>query len=295
MAVRNLVVLCLVGLLVQACASPYKRVVDDANRTSPGGRDVVVIVPQSEMRATVVASNIAASSGGGALFAIIDGIITQNRMSEAEERIRPIRDQLINYDFDQRAMEATKATVGRIGWLDVRNISFTKDGSKPRFLSLLDQAAAPQVFGFRYSYALSADFGQLIVALDVALFPKDPAPGKSPDSRGDPRDAYYRQVFWYVEPMPSATKNADANVLVWSADNGRRLREGIDHGLAKVGELLQRGLSLDAIAAENLDKGKNVTVAGQKGHLIETLPDGTLVYFAEAGRWTYVQGAAPES
>src|SRR5262245_9830976 len=123
---------------VQGCAVPPKRIVDDAARTAPEGRNALVVVAQGEIRAEIRPSNVAAAAGGGLLPALLDVVIEQGRTAKVERYIRPMRDALGPYDFDRRALEATQIAANKVPWLSLKNVTFTKDGSEDNLTKALD-------------------------------------------------------------------------------------------------------------------------------------------------------------
>ena len=275
----------------QACVAPPSRVIDPLSRVVAGGREVVVIVPQGEITAAVTPSNIAASTGGGLIPALIDVAITQSRVNSAEAAIGPLRNALGDYDFDRSARSTLEQCVSSVSWLDVKRVDFTKDASKDSLMAALDRSAAPQVLVARLSYGTATDFAEIFVTLNATIFPKDAAPGKSRDSRIDRSSQLYSQTFRFVEALPPPAKDDKRNVEAWSSDAARKAKATINAGLSEVCSLLVRSLSQTPEAAAALDKGRSVTVAHNRGNLVESSGQGVLIFQPASATWVFANGA----
>jgi hypothetical protein len=281
----------LICVITQGCAVPPKRVLSPEARDISGGRTALVVSGQGEIRPEVNASNIAMATGGGLIPALIDAAITQSRMNSAEKTVRVVRDALGTYDFDKRALESTKATLAGMAWLDVRDVSFTKETTPDKLKTTLAQTSSQQLMVVAYGYTLSSDFSKLGVAASVSIFPKAAAASRMTSS-----DSVYLETFAYVSGLPQPTSDDDQNAARWAANDGALARKSIDDGLANVNQLLVRSLTQTPEAAAALDKGRLVNVAGQRGYLVETSEKGTLLFVAQTGRWIFLNGVtAPPS
>jgi hypothetical protein len=271
--------------LLAACVAPPKRALDPAARNI-GERDAIVIVAQGEIRAIIQPSTAGAASGG-LIGALIDVGINQIKTNSAEAHVRPIRDGLAGYDFDRRALEAARVAAAQVDWLNIRNVTFTKDSSNDQVLARFDQSAANQFLVVSYSYLFSPNFAQLSVALRAGLYPKTPPQGVQPAQRLARGNELYEEQFVVLADVPSKPDDTDANVAYWGANNAQAARAALDTGIAKVQELLVRSLSQSPEAAAALDQGAEARVSDRRGALIERSPSGTLIYQKESGTWVF--------
>ena len=289
----RLFAVCLGCLLLQACEPPPKRLLDDAARQSLENRESVVVVEQGELHANIEVSNVSASTGaaGGAIGALVGAIIdtrvNQNRTDAAEEGVKPLRDALIDYDFDHRALQATQVTLAKMPGFDSTKVAFTKDGSKDKLLNMLGQSGSSQFLVARYDYTLSPNFSQIVVSLAVSIFPKKTKEGYSSVNT---LDALYAERFSYVESLPNAAKDLKQNAQLWDQNGAKPAREALDAGLTGVENLFVRSMSQTPEAAAALDKGPGTDVAGFHGKLVETSANGTLLYNGDTGSWIFVDG-----
>jgi hypothetical protein len=282
-------------LLLQACASPPKRALDDAARQSPQDRESVVVIEQGELHANIEVSHVADATGasagaiGAIIGAIVDSRVNQNRTDAAETGVTPLRNALIDYDFDHRALQATQATLAKMPGFDSTKVAFSKDGTKDHLLRMIDQSGSSQFLVAKYAYALSPNFSQIVVSMAADIYPKEVKDGSLSD-RVSTRDALYTERFWYVESLPHAGKDLNQNAQLWNQNGSQPARDALDAGLAGVESLFIRSMSQTPEAAAALDKGHGTELAGFHGNLVETSEKGTLLYNGETGTWIFVDG-----
>jgi hypothetical protein len=286
------VLLCVAGLLLQGCVAP-KQTLDQDLRSVAGGRDVIVVLEQGEIRAEFAVASGGGGGGGaigGAISALVSEGVNEHRASRAEENVRPLRDSVSSYDFDRHALEATRSALAQIAWFDLKNLSFSKDGSKDKLASTLGQSAASQLLVARYGYSISRDCQRIALMLDVSIFAKG---ADKPEDQIASDKALYTQRFRYVRKLPGATRRANQNAALWAAHDGEAARAAFDAGLSMVNDLLVRSLAQTAEAADALGQGEMTTIDEEHGKLVETSAKGTLLYNGRAATWTFIDRAAP--
>lgn len=270
------------------CAAQPRHFIDPADRSPPGGREAVVIVPQGEIRAAVVASQAGASLG--LVGALIDTGVNQHRTNKAEAAITPLRTELSDYNFDQRALAATQGTLAKLDWLNIRKTTFSKDTSKQNTNAILDKSESPEVLMAVYDYALTADFSAMEVTARFTISPKAIAAGQSPDSRIKLDHAVYSQTFTYVIALSGADDDLRSNCDKWSLGHARSARLALGLGIERVNALLVRQLQETPDELKKLTEGASVEAGGHKGKLVEQNAEGTLL-IDPTGNWVYVAGA----
>jgi len=267
------------------CATQPKHFIDAADRSPPGGREAVVMVPQGEIRGQVLASQ--AGAAFGLVGALVDTGINQHRANKAESAITPLRTEMSDYSFDQQALASTQATLAQLDWLGVRKTSFSKDTSKQNANAILDKSEAPEVLMAVYDYELTADFSAMQVNARFTISPKAVPAGQSPDSRVKLEHAVYSQTFTYLFALPTAGNDMTANCGKWSESHALAARAALDRGIERVNALLMRQLAATPDELKKLSEGESIEANGHKGKLIEQNDQGILLVDA-AGTWVYV-------
>jgi hypothetical protein len=219
--------------------------------------DIVLPVKQSEIYVFVPDSNIAAAGGGGLLLALVDAGVNAARTSKAEDAVKPLRDALVGYDFDQIVADQVKAALPQPSWLNVTGVTVTKDLLPANLNNKLSQSkAAAVLFGY-VDYQLNNDGNELMVTLRADLYPNTDAlkaframkPGKDLLA---PQNAIYRNsvVFTRSVPAPSPKADRDAYIKVWSADKGAAMRAALNDAAVDVAKKLAADLGVKPAPAE---------------------------------------------
>jgi hypothetical protein len=280
-------VLGLALLATAGCATQGRHALDAADRSPSGGREAVVMVPQAEIRAEVVASNVGAATGGGLLGALIDVGVNQHRTKNAEKSITPLRNALVDYSFDKEALATTQETLTKLDWLKVqRAAAFSKDSSKENDNAILDKSASPEVLFVSYTYEVTADFSAMEVTAQFTISPKAAPRGQSADARLSVQNAAYTQQILYFVPLAGAGTDPDENCKHWSDKNAAAARAALGRGLSGLNGLAQRALAQSEGDVKKLEQGPKGEAAGRKGKLIEKNAEGTLILDI-LGNWVF--------
>jgi hypothetical protein len=299
---RRALIGCLLGLVVSGVCFPGAKnnYLAPEKRGHPGGRDLQIVVGQVEIQPTINVSNLTVPLGGGLLIGLIDVGINDARTKQAEKNIVPLRDSLMDYDFDSRAREASRATLAGFEWFALRETRLSKDASRAGLLSAIAATDTSQAMFLNYHYETDPDFTSVIVTLNVALVNKAMPKTKirKPIVRFWPEHLVLNQTLRSVITLPDTNHwHDEENLQAWSADGGKNARAALDLGLERCQQLLKRTLEMSKAEAAAMQKRKNrrmVTEPGVTGWVIEADAAHRLVYSGQ-NRWlTYVEtfGAA---
>jgi len=267
----------LAGMAAQA--GPANNFVAEGARNVAGGRTVLVVLPQAEIKSNIVDSKIAMAAGGGLLMALIDAGVNSSRAKKAEEAILPVRSALMGFDADTLAVGTTDKALASLEWFGAKPATLSKDVSPAARLAALDAAATPQTAFIQYEYGASPDLAALVVTATIQIAPHETPAGKTPDARLAPKYSVYNQTVRSVVVLPDAAKETGPNAQRWSADNGALARQGLTEAFAQLQSLEARALQ---VSAEDLDKFKktkgSTTAGGHSGKLVEQNDSGTLLF-----------------
>jgi hypothetical protein len=266
--------LALCWLLFSGCVS-LKQTLPVEARALPGGRQMLVTVGQYEINSSINQSNMTAATGGGLLFALIDAGVNNSRAKSAEEAIVPVRDSMAGYQFDQKALAISERISKSVSWLDIKKIELNKDTSNVRFSNALDSAATDQLLSITYDYQLQPNFEGISVGANVAILLKATPKNAKPEQRALLANAAFTRMFVCIVPLDGVSKERDANVALWTKDNGARIRASLDQALEKLGEAVKKGLELTPDKLDGLKAVKNTKVNALTGKVIERDAAGT--------------------
>jgi hypothetical protein len=264
-------------LLIVGCAAPLKQTLPADAREVPGGRRLVVTVAQTEINALINTSNITAATGGGLLFALIDAGVNKSRTTTAEEKIAPIRNSLLDYNFDQKAFAMSKKLAENITWLGIIDSELKKDVSNAIYSKSLDESSTSQQLILNYDYLLTPAFDAIKVGARVSVLSKQVPSVDKPEDRALLKNAVFTRDVVCAVSLKEATKDADENIAKWSKDNGALARKSLDDALAALLKIIEFALNFTDDQAIALQSNKLTNVGSETGKVIRSDIDGTLL------------------
>lgn len=223
-------------MLLTACGSTPNYYIDDVARNQIGSTQVIVNIPQKEITAEIDASNVAAAGGGGLLLALVDVAVESSRANTAEELIQPIKDSLIETDFQAIFMEALHTELAAAPWLNVSNTTLIIDPAENHVESHYRASNAEAVLFIDASYALGANFDSMKGYAVLSMLPKtntlkqysEKAGSKKSKSSATHRDnLIYRDSITVNRPLNTVTDDKEVNAANW-AEHPDELKAELD-------------------------------------------------------------------
>lgn len=282
-------------VLFGACATPVSEPLPLAARDIISSTDVVLPSKQNEIYVFVPDSQLTAAAGGGLLFALIDAGVNSVRTSKAETAVKPLRDSLVDFNFDEALGGELKSSLSEVSWMHVGNVRVIKEVTTDATDRALTDSRAGAVLFATPNYRLSNDGDELFLSVNVSLFPNDDAlralkqkdksksASASKGSKTAQELSLYRNTLKFKAKAPGATSDRDRNVAAWSANNGAAMRSILKLGAAKVAMMLADDLQRppEDMAAKKTSTyvmGPNaVTVDGIPGQIVVTDDEGEAV------------------
>jgi hypothetical protein len=277
-------------VLLGACAGvPAHEYLPAAARDKIVSTEVAVPVRQSEIYVFVPQSNIAAAGGGGLLLALVDAGVDSVRTTKAETAVKPLRDALVDFDFDGALQGDLKTSLGQVAWVHADNVHVVKTVTNDSLDAVLANSKASVVLFTTTDYRLSNDANELDVTVNASLFANTadlralkPVTGRSiTASLGN---ALYHNSLVYEVHLTGAGDDRDQNIAMLSADHGAILRKELSVSAAKLSSML--AADLQRAETDPAPAGKEVTVKNLAGldvvgTAIASDSDGSLVRFSD--------------
>lgn len=301
------------GLLLGACSTlPAHQALPAEAQDKIASTDVVLPIHQSEIYVFVPNSTGGAVAVGGILGAIVDASINDVRTSKAETAVKPLRDALVDYDFDKGMQADLKDALAQDSFLHAENFGVVREVTNDKLDGVLDASKDSTVLFVTVDYRLSNDGDVLDIAATASLFPKDDplkSMVKTASSSGPKTamaNALYRNNFIYELHLPGTTDDRDKNIALWSANNGAATRAALDQGARELAAMvaadLEGGDQPVAGAAKvttqtptaqiPVDVTGLVVNSDKTGQLVR-LDDGTMKYISFAAAPAPATAAAP--
>lgn len=271
-------------LLLSGCAVAPHQPLKAELRDKIGTTEVVVRLPQREINAQIVVSNVSAAVGGGLIAALVDAGINSSRTSSAETTVAPLRDALLGYNFDESLRTTLDSGLSTVPKLSAQPARVMKDSDDSTYAKQVAASSAGAVLLASADYSLSADFSTAEVGLRAWLMPRSVglrsasgAPPELPTSMSvGLSEALYRNSFVVRTRLQNADRDQVANRGRWVADGAQTLRQALDTGIRELVAVLVEDMNT---TTETAHLGPAVT----SGYSRKRAVDGTITVAGRTG------------
>jgi len=267
--------------------------------------EVKVGITQPELYAAFVRSNAAAGGAaacgavpglgillaaacGGAMGAV-DASINATRAKAAEESVRPLKDELVEVNFDQLMRESVTQSLQSVPRMQLADVAVTKTVTTEAYEKTFKASTSNAVMFINLDYHLSSDFSTLEVSARGLIYARGAEARKAAKlpaalsaTPSEPalalQNSSYRSTIIYTAKHPAASDDAAKNIDAWKADNARLLKVALLDGIAQSTALLAADLQskhpVYAPATANVD-----TPTGMKANLVSQRNTGKLLRY----------------
>jgi hypothetical protein len=310
----------LAGVLLAACSTlPAHQPLSEETRAHIGSTDVVLPIHESEIYVFVPHSTAGASGGaaggmiGALVGAMVDAGIDAERTKKAETAVTPLRNAMVDYNFDSSLQAALKTSLTQTAWLHAADFGVIRDVTDKNLGASMAASHADAVLFIAADYRLANDGDVMLVTLAVRLVPNSDQlralrTGKHDDNHPFAQaNALYRNTMTF-EARVTGAKDRDGYIGLWSADKGKAARAALDMAIQKLAPLLaqdiQRTGSDVAPPADAPQVATSLTPeistcmgsaseaqCGTNATVVETDADGQFLRFKD-GSLRYVKTAA---
>lgn len=280
MGILRPAVVVVTALALAGCAVPQRQGIEPKLLTTMQPVEVKLGVRQSELYAAFVPSTAGASGAAacgavpglgillaaacGGAFGAIDAQVNATRAKAADESARPLKNVLIEFDFDRSMREAVERSLGGEPAVQATGLDLVKTVTDKVYEDAFRASKANAVMFMTADYQVVADFSAIRMTLRNSLFARSPVarvaagqPETLPSGTGNAsdaplqlRNASYRSDIVYLAKLPKAGDSIEANVAAWQANDGRLLKAALQSGVRHLGRLLaedlRRGTAPDA-------------------------------------------------
>jgi hypothetical protein len=257
-----------------------------------------VVLPISQHEIYIYAPPSTGGSAAGAGFgligalvgAAIDASVDANRTKEAEAAAKPLRDALVDYNFDQTLKDDVSASLASLGWMKVDSVRVAKELTTANLDGSISGSKDSGVLIAIADYRIDYDGSALTISLTARYYPNSDALRalhKSGSARhpSDDDNALFKDNLIYSVRLAQATPDRNQNIAVWSANGGAVTRAQINQGLAKLAWML--GTDLVRTNTDAPSSAPFVKVNGVDAQLVANDSDGQ-VYRFKHGALQYI-------
>ena len=286
------------ALLLAGCGTPLPvhKSLPLAARDQIASTETVVPIRQHEIYVFVPPSTAGATAGAGfgivgALVGVaIDASVDSARTSKAEAAVKPLRDALVDYNFDATFQDDLKASLPPVGFMHSDEIRVVKEVANDSADLALTNSKDAAVLFVTTDYHLANDGDVLYVTLQTSLYPNSAALKaiKPPKKPSDPKtalaNALYHNTLTFKDRVAgwSEASDRDHSIGTWDASNGAAMRAS----LTLAAKELAQALAADLQHQDSDAAGQAATIDGVAGAVVTSddtgslvrMNDGTLVY-----------------
>jgi hypothetical protein len=271
--IRSCAAAAAVTALCAACSTvPAYKALDPVVKQKVTATTGVIVSPQREIYATIFQ---APAGSGGLIGAFIQASLDKHHTAEAEAGMVPLRNSLLNFNFDQVMETNLQQQLAGVDWLHMNSLSLIKDNSTPALDKAITGASTPYVLLVATDYHVSPNFNALIVSAHVTLFPRKAVPviehGEQMNKDAfDEKNALYTEKFVYRVDIPedvldkltdqidSADDAAEkqgkkvnseidddqrAALQYWMQDNDKPIETALTAGMVELSRLISQNLT----------------------------------------------------
>lgn len=244
-----------------ACASqaPMNRMVPLAARDKIAATDVVTPITQNEITIAIpVAQGVSSQTGaqfglvGALVGSLIETGIDAANAAAAETSVKPLRDALVDYNFDETLQANLKTGLAQASWLNSGGYRVIRETTTANLEQTLKNSQANSVLMVSASYQLNFNADELTIEITPRLLPKTADLQAMLPEKFDPKasqittaNELYRNTFTYKTAIVDATNDRDDNIKLWSASNGAPMRAALADGVAKLTQMFVADLAMD--------------------------------------------------
>ena len=234
-------------LLLGGCGATFRVNMPNPAPAKISSTEIMMTVQQNEIYAEVERSNLTGAMGGGLLFALIDSSIESGRTEKAEEAIKPVRNALLEYNFNDEFIKATGEQLKKIDWLKISKINLIQLKPDQEIESVISKSASNMVLKIDAKYYLSPKFDQLVLEANVTAFPNDKDMKAIAEKYNADTDStvLYRENFKKYERSVTVSKSLSETAGNWTVNNGATIKSAMQSAVQELAKQIASGLEAD--------------------------------------------------
>ncbi len=212
-------------VLVSGCTTTYVPLSESANGKI-NSTDHIVVQVQSEIKADINRSNMGAA-GFGLIGALVDVSMENSRTKTAESLIKPVRDVLLNYNFEDRVVSELANVLEKNTWLNSKSLKLEFNQDENFVDNAIKKSTSDAVGIIKPTYILSPLFDELKVQFEYLLFPASESFKKSAGIE-DSESPIYKTIVEQKKELIGASQNKEVNAQRWAENNGQKIKEALE-------------------------------------------------------------------
>lgn len=221
-------------IFLSGCATTGRTHVDSTALKSIDHVEIHLGVAQAEIRPSIKRSNLTAGAGGGLLWAAIDASLNESRTKEAETMIRPLRDTLIDYDFNKTFENYAGGALKDLDWLNNADVKLDTGDISAEYMKSFDDKDNDAVIFVTTDYYVSADYKTIRLLCHLSVFPNNinlyryRRSRAASSSRLSTDNAMYDNRYIVEAMMPASKGTPEQNLKDLTKNDGALVKRALD-------------------------------------------------------------------
>jgi len=189
--------------------------------------DIYLLDCQDKMHFDVENSNVSGYTGGGLLFALIDGAIMEGRKNDAEKALVPLQEVLKNIDVQEYLNSALIPSLKESEWLKAQDIHHVKNINNDELKEVILKTKSDAVLVTHFNYRLSHDFKKLTGAFYVTLYPASDRLKTLLKIEDPLKEPLFKTHVILHENLKNCHDDIQKNADLWSVNDAFYLKDAI--------------------------------------------------------------------
>lgn len=235
-------------------------------------KDIEVVMTQQELAVDVPNTGGAVAAGvGGILGALIGAAINNAQVANGEKRVAEMRNQLIDYRFNQRFEQALAAKIAAANLPQPPKVEFVTSVRGADELKAAGAVPRNYVLVLSPRYAITSNFEDLSVSSSAMWI------DRSLKGNGKVKQKFHMmRTYAFRFPMKEISgSGATEDSARWVALGGAELAAMLDKGIDEVTDMIVYDLTPAGLAESQEKKLSNYNMAGKarRGRKVEVAQD----------------------
>ncbi len=240
---KSVLFLTSIMILLSACNSKKEFIsLPDNIQGQIESTDAYVVECPKEMQADVESSNIAAYTGGGLLFALVDCAITAHRQDSAKNLMIDLQKQLMEFNLEERFKSKFEQTLKNADWLHLCNIYYVKDLNDKTYEEILPKVKSDTVLTAQFNYKLNPEFNVLTGTLYLTLYPASSKIKKMVNTENTANTPIFKFNVSATASLPYKGEDIDENAKRWAQNKGAYLKKALENIVDQIGFSVEQAL-----------------------------------------------------
>lgn len=195
-----------------------------------------------QIKADVEKSNISTYTGGGLVFALVDGAVMSYREDCADEALVNLQKEVAKFEFQEKFRDRLSHSLQNTNWLHVQRVNFLTDINDEVHQEIFRKANTDCVLTSKFIYKLNPQFNVMTGTLFLTLYPTSEKMRRMVSAENPLERPIFQYNISATESLPQAQEDIQENAKLWAQNNGFQAKRALESILNQVFHKLEMTL-----------------------------------------------------